>query len=72
MADPKLFGWCRQTGTQRKRLARARIRYAHVSVLVGWERDPKTGLQIPTRTPKGKGSTAKRAAAHVPESWDDI
>ena len=53
--------YIRMTGTQRKALARGRVRYAHVSVAVGWKVDGLTGVLVPTRTPEGKGSTAKRA-----------
>ena len=36
-------------------------KYIHVSVAVGVEQDPETRMLIPQRTPKGEGSTARRA-----------
>ena len=53
--------YIRMTGTQRKALACGRVRYAHESVAVGWKVDGLTGVLVPTRTPEGKGSTARRA-----------
>lgn len=49
----------RITATQRKALELATMRYLHVSVLVGTMKD-ECGLIQPTRTPKGKGATARR------------
>lgn len=53
--------YIRTTGTQRKIAARAAIRYAHVSVEVGRAIDKATGYVVPTRTPRGTGSSAHRA-----------
>src|SRR5271168_535777 len=51
--------WKRSTAASRR--AERQIRYAHVSVLVGVNKDPETGMLTHTRTPKGEGSTARRA-----------
>ena len=37
-----------------------KTKFLHVSVLVGTAQDPDTKLVYPTRTPKGKGGTARR------------
>lgn len=52
-------GTWKRTTTAERRAAR-RGRYAHVSVNVGAEKDPITGILMPTRTPRGEGSTATR------------
>lgn len=51
--------WKRSTATSR-RLER-QVRYAHVSVNVGVNKDEVTGMLVHTRTPRGEGSTATRA-----------
>lgn len=56
------MSYVRTTATSRKAVALASMRYLHVSVLVGSMKDPATGCIIPTRTPKGKGGTARRSA----------
>ena len=58
MSDPR---YVKTTGTQRKIAALAKVRYAFESVAVSWEVDKATGVLMPTRTPKGRGSTARRA-----------
>ena len=50
--------WKRST-TKNGRAER-KIRYAHVSVKVGVTVSESTGMLIPSRTPKGEGSTATR------------
>ena len=60
--------WKRST-TESRRLAR-RVRYAHVSVLVALNNSPETGMIVPTRTPKGSGSTATRKASKQPSRRD--
>ena len=50
--------WKRSTSARRR--AERRVRYAHVSAAVGVGKDEVTGMLIPTRTPKGQGSTATR------------
>lgn len=50
--------WKRSTAASRR--AQRQVRYAHTSVLVGVNKDQVTGMLIPTRTPKGEGSTARR------------
>jgi hypothetical protein len=54
-------GTWQRTTTEERRTARKR-RYAHVSVAVGVNMNTDGSLLVPTRTPKGEGSTAKRAA----------
>ena len=51
--------WKRSTAASRR--AERQIRYAHVSVAVGVNVSEETGMLTPTRTPKGEGSTARRA-----------
>ena len=51
--------WKKSTTTSRR--AERQIRYAHVSVLAGVNKDPVTGMLTATRTPIGQGSTATRA-----------
>jgi hypothetical protein len=51
--------WKRSTAASRR--AERRVRYVHVSVLVGVNKDEATGMLTATRTPKGEGSTATRA-----------
>jgi hypothetical protein len=53
-------GTWKRTTTAERRKAR-QVRYAHVSVNVGVNKDPVTSMLTPTRTPKGEGSTATRA-----------
>ena len=52
-------GTWRRTTTEERRKSR-QLRNAHVSMNVGISKDPVTGRLIPTRTPKGGGSTATR------------
>lgn len=52
-------GTWKRTTTEERRASR-KIRYAHVSVLVGVKQDELTGMLVHTRTPRGKGSTATR------------
>ena len=52
-------GTWKRTTTEERRKSR-QFRYAHVSVNVSVSKDPETGMLIPTRTPKGEGSTATR------------
>ena len=52
-------GTWKRTTTDERRAARKR-KYVHTSVLVGVTTDPVTGGLIPSRTPKGEGSTATR------------
>lgn len=51
--------YVRTTATERKAAARKNANYVHVSVLVGTTRNA-IGLIVPTRTPHGKGGTARR------------
>lgn len=47
----------------RAEMAREKIRYLHVSVLVGSNKmrtEEGFEMMVPTRTPKGKGATATR------------
>lgn len=37
-----------------------KVNYLHVSVLVGTAKDSETGVVVHTRTPKGKGGTARK------------
>lgn len=60
--------WKRSTAASRR--AERQIRYAHVSVNVGVNVDEVTGMLTATRTPKGKGSTAKRANPKLPSKRD--
>ena len=55
--------WKRSSGASRR--AETAWNYAHISVAVGWERNPETGEITFKRTPKGKGSTAKRLTPKV-------
>ena len=50
--------WKRTTTDERR--ASRKLRYAHTSVNVAVNKDPITGMIVPTRTPKGEGSTATR------------
>ena len=50
--------WKRTTTASRR--AERKLKYVHTSVLVGVTTDPVTGMLIPSRTPKGEGSTATR------------
>lgn len=52
-------GTWKRTTTEERRASR-KIRYAHVSVLVGVKKDELTGMLVYTRTPRGEGSTATR------------
>jgi hypothetical protein len=60
--------WKRSTAASRR--AERKIRYAHTSVLVSVTKD--AGMLIPTRTPKGEGSTAKRAQPKQPSERDRL
>jgi hypothetical protein len=62
--------WKRSTAASRR--AARTIRYAHTSVLVSVNKDEVTGMLIPTRTPKGEGSTAKRAQPKQPSKRDRL
>jgi hypothetical protein len=62
--------WKRSTAASRR--AERKIRYAHTSVLVSVNKDEVTGMLIPTRTPKGEGSTAKRAQPKQPSKRDRL
>jgi len=62
--------WKRSTAASRR--AERKIRYAHTSVLVSVNKDPETGMLVPTRTPKGEGSTAKRAQPKQPSKRDRL
>ena len=62
--------WKRSTAASRR--AERKIRYAHTSVLVSVNKDEVTGMLIPTRTPKGEGSTAKRAQPKPPSKRDRL
>lgn len=55
--------WRRSTAASRR--AERQIRYAHVSVNVGVNISEESGMLTATRTPKGKGSTAKRAKPKI-------
>lgn len=59
MSDP---GYVKTSSAERKAAALARNRYLHVSVLVGMGEIEVDGVKIPvpTRTPKGKGGTARK------------
>lgn len=54
-----LVKYIKTTAAQRKAVALASMRYLHVSVLVGTAKD-EIGLIQPTRTPIGKGATARK------------
>lgn len=54
------FKYARTTATERKAVERATMRYLHVSVLVGMAKDEASGFIMPTRTPPGKGGTARK------------
>lgn len=62
MSDPG-FNYVKTTATKKRAAALASMRYLHVSVLVGTaKQDIGNGftLIVPTRTPKGKGGTARK------------
>jgi methylmalonyl-CoA mutase N-terminal domain/subunit len=61
--------WKRSTAASRR--AERKVRHAHTSVLVGVNKY-ETGMLIPTRTPKGEGSTAKRAQPKQPSKRDRL
>jgi hypothetical protein len=68
--------WKRTTTASRR--AERKLKYVHTSVLVGVTTDPVTGGLIPSRTPKGEGSTATRkepkskARAQKGHDWSGI
>jgi hypothetical protein len=62
--------WKRSTAASRR--AERQIRYAHVSVRVGLNTSEESGMLEATRTPKGEGSTAKRAQPKQPSKRDRL